>query len=585
MQLSALLLVTTLAAAADVPGVVDSYLERHFEMHPSRATAAGRRGLDGQLENLSPERRQAWVSFNEQTRDSLEQLLMLDRLAYEDRIDAEVLLAHVRREIHDHRILRRLDRDPLAWTGIAANATVYLLLREDQPLEARLSAARERALQIPRLTRQARQALGATDPSEIVPELARLAAGQASRSAVFFTDGLAGASGDEETSAALAEAGGQAAAALSELSSFLERLADTASCPPRLGALYPSALRLGLDRDLAPDDVLTAAEQDLSDIHGEAAGYGRKVWAELMTGDVPADDGELLRALFRRVEDDHASELGEYVEAWRETTRELESFVRDNDIIGLPDPLTLLIGPSPAYFIGQSVGGVYSAGPYAPEAKTLLLLPTPPVDASPEQRERLFRAFNDHFNRMIAPHELIPGHYLQLKWAARHPHRVRALFADPVYVEGWGTFCERLLLDEGWGDPLARLAHLKKQLENAARTIVDIRVHTKGATREEVVAFLRDDAVQDPQLASNMWRRAITSSPQLLTYHLGYREVRGLYEGFRQARGEGFELRDFMDWMMELGPVNLRHYRERLTTTDGQRMPRRHGEHGGGPED
>ena len=275
MQLSALLLVTTLASAEGVPSVVDSYLERHFEMHPSRATAAGRRGLDGQLEDLSPERRQAWVSFNQQTLDSLEQLLTLDRVAYEDRIDAEVLLAHVRREIHDHRTLRRLDRDPLAWTGIAANATVYLLLREGQPLEVRLRAARERALQIPRLTRQARQALGATDPSEIVPELARLAAGQAWRSAVFFKGGLAGASEDEETSASLAEAGGQAAAALSDLSSFLERLADTASGPPRLGPLYPVALRLGLDRDLAPDDVLTAAEQDLSEIHREAASYGR----------------------------------------------------------------------------------------------------------------------------------------------------------------------------------------------------------------------------------------------------------------------------------------------------------------------
>ena len=564
MQMSAFLLSMTLVAAPEVSGVVDAYLERHFEMYPSGATAAGRRDLDGQLENLSVERREAWVSFNGQTREALERLVALERLADEDRIDAEVLLAHVRREIHDHETLRRLDRDPLAWTGIAANATVYLLLRDDQPLAVRLEAARARALQIPRLTRQAERALGAAQPSEIVPELARLAAGQATRTAVFFKDGLAEASDDADASASLREAGGRAAAALTDLASFLERLAEEASGPPRLGALYPDALRVGLDRDLSPDDVLEAAERDLSEIRSEAAGYGRTVWAALMDGEVPADDGQQLRALFRRVEDDHASTLPEYVEAWRETTRELESFVRDNDIIGLPDPLTLFIGPSPSYFIGQSVGGVYSAGPYAPEAMTLLLLPTPPAGAEPEQQERLFRAFNDHFNRMIAPHELIPGHYLQLKWAARHPHRVRALFADPVYVEGWGTFCERLLLDEGWGDSLARLAHLKKQMENVARTIVDIRVHSGGATREEVVAFLRDDAIQDPQLASNMWRRAITSSPQLLTYHLGYREVRELYDSWRSLRGESRRLRDFMDWMMELGPVNLRHYRERL---------------------
>ena len=192
MQMSPLLLLITLVAAPEVPGVVDAYLERHFEMHPSRATAAGRRDFDGQLEDLSPERRKAWVSFNEQTRDALEAVVALERLSADDRIDAEVLLAHVRREIHEHRTLRRLDRDPLAWTGIAANATVYLLLRDDQPLGVRLEAARARALEIPRLARQAKQALGATDPAEIVPDLARLAAGQATRTAVFFKDGLAG---------------------------------------------------------------------------------------------------------------------------------------------------------------------------------------------------------------------------------------------------------------------------------------------------------------------------------------------------------------------------------------------------------
>ena len=122
---------------------------------------------------------------------------------------------------------------------------------------------------------QARQALGATDPGEIVPELARLAAGQASRTAVFFSEGLARASDDEETSASLAASGSDAAAALSELASFLEQLAEEASGPPRLGDLYPQALRLGLDRDLTPDTVLDQAAHHKT-AH-EAPGTGHQV--------------------------------------------------------------------------------------------------------------------------------------------------------------------------------------------------------------------------------------------------------------------------------------------------------------------
>jgi uncharacterized protein (DUF885 family) len=230
----------------------------------------------------------------------------------------------------------------------------------------------------------------------------------------------------------------------------------------------------------------------------------------------------------------------------------------------LKDPLTLKIEISPSYFTGQSVGGVYAAGPWAPQASTILFLPVPVAGASGEDAARFFRDFNRGFNRMIVAHELIPGHYTQLKYAAQHPRRVRALFADPVYVEGWGTFCERLLLDLGFGNPRARLAHLKKQLENIARAIVDISVHTRGMTEPQVREFVTKEAFQGEQLAQNMWMRTLTTAPQITSYFLGYDQVRRLYLDVRAARGSAFVLRTFMDGMMEMGPVPVAEYRRRL---------------------
>ena len=131
------------------------------------------------------------------------------------------------------------------------------------------------------------------------------------------------------------------------------------------------------------------------------------------------------------------------------------------------------------------------------------------------------------------------------------------------------------LLDLGWGGPLDRLAHLKKQMENIARTIVDIRVHTRGMTRHEVLRFVREEALQDEQFASNMWTRSITTAPQLTYYFLGFEEVWALFEDVRRDRGEGFELRRFMDGMMEMGPVPLRHYRARMLDPDSGTSDRR----------
>lgn len=548
--------------------VVEEYLDRYFEMFPSSATAAGRYDLDHQLEDLSPDRRTAWVSFNRGVVSRVKAELDSPETSSERRLDLELVLAEAERQIFDFDTIDGPGRNPLFWTGIMGNATVFLLVRDDRPLADRLERAAGRAALIPRLVAQARSALETSALDQLAAELCGMAEWQARSTARFYRDGfpLAGADLSQDLQAKLELSGTQAAAALSEFADFLASLKAEATGSPRLGDLYSERFRLTTGIEDPVGEVLAEAEQALQSKVEETAEYGRSIWSEVFAEDpVPVDDAEVIRLLFARVSQDRAENIDEFVDDYRTLVDRSVEFVRRQDLITLPEPLTLYLDRSPSYFIGQSVGGVYPAGPYAPaDAKTLLFLPSPPDDATEEQRDAFFRDFNHHFNLMITPHELIPGHYLQLKFAAQHPHKVRALFGDGVYIEGWGTFCERLMLDLGWGGPLDRMAHLKKQLENIARAIVDIRVHTREMSRDEVLMFVQQEAFQDEQFAGNMWRRAITSSPQLTTYYLGYREVWGLYDDVRKSRGSEFELKQFMDGMMELGPVAVEHYRNRM---------------------
>jgi uncharacterized protein (DUF885 family) len=489
----------------------DEYLDRYFATFPSRATTAGRHEHDGQLERFDASDRAAWIAFNEQ---------MKARHA-SDRLDDLLLQRHIDRETYRFKVLRVPERNPLFWTEIVGNSLVFLLLRE-QPI----AMANARAGQIPALVANAEAAL--TDPTQIAPELCAIAAAQARASAKFFRSGFAMV-GDQVIAV-------RAANATDQFASFLEDLQKRASGTPRLGTAYAENLRLATGvTDV--DALLAQAERDLA---------AKKVEAEALAAPLS------LREAFDRLEADHAKSEDEWVLYGTRLVDEAEDFTKAHDVVTLPEPRTLLVGRSPAYFVGQSVGGVYPAGPYEPEAKTLYFLPMP---SSPATAEAFYRDFNDHFQRMITPHEILPGHYVQLKYAARNEHKIRAMFPDDVYVEGWGTFCERLMLDLGWGGPLDRLAHLKKQMENIARTIVDIRVHTKGMTKEEVMRFVREDALQGEQLARNMWTRTITTSPQITYYYLGYNAVRGIYENVRAARGASFRLREFNDQLMRIGPV------------------------------
>jgi uncharacterized protein (DUF885 family) len=551
--------------AAGVPELADGYLERYFAAFPTRATQAGRHDLDRELEDLTPERRAGWLAFNKETRSAVETALRARDLAEDDRIDGTVLLGQVEREIHELSVLKRPERDPLYWTGIVSEASVFLLLRDDAPLAARLEAAEARARALPRLAKEARLALESELPSRQARELFAIAARQAKAAATFYRDGLAGAASEAQTADRLKAAGAEAAQALDAFAGFLEERGALATGEPRLSFDYARTFRLGTGVATPVDDLLRELEADLQRLRRETAEYGRTVFAELVPGEpVPKDEKALVRRLFARVEQDRDENLDDYFAGWRRNLDELLAFVREKDVVTLPEPLTLTIDRSPAFFVGQSVGGVYPAGPYAPGAQTLLLLPMPPGDATPAQRATFFSAFNRHFNRMIAPHELIPGHYLHLKLAARHPRKLRAIFADGVFTEGWGTYCERLLLDLGWGGPLPRLAHLKKQLENAARAIVDVRVHAKGMSRDDVLKLVRNEALQDEQFAANMWVRAITTSPQLTTYYLGSAQIRALHEEYKAARGNAYRLREFTDAMMEAGPIPLALVRERL---------------------
>ncbi|MGB5550688.1 MAG: DUF885 domain-containing protein [Thermoanaerobaculia bacterium] len=563
-----LMLLVMMATGAQA-GVVEGYLEAYFEMFPTRATAAGLHDLDHSLEDLSPTKISEWVGFNRSVAEDLKASLGNPELEFEDRLDAELLLREAELQLLDLDRLRRPQKDPMFWTGVVSQATVFLLVREDRPRHDRLAAVASRVEQIPRFAAQAQSGLAPTATDEIAPELCRLASRQAQASAQFYAEGLAAATTEDDDAdlrQRLGRAGEKAATALTQLAAFLDELGKKATGSPRLGEDYRARFEIvnGMTTPLA--EVLDGANEDLAAKLREAAEYGRSVWEEVMGDeDLPASDKQVVAALFQRVSDDRASTTDEFIADYRQLVDESVAFVRQKQIITLPEPLTLFVGRSPDFFIGQSVGGVYPAGPFAADdAKTLLFLPTPPADATQEELEGFFRDFNHHFNVMITPHELIPGHYLQLKWAARHPRKVRALFGDGVYIEGWGTFSERLMLDVGWGGALDRLAHLKKQLENIARTIVDIRVHTQGMSREEVLRLVREEALQDEQFAENMWWRALTSAPQLTSYHLGYRQVHDLYEEVRTLRGEEFRLQEFMDGMMTLGPVPVRYYRDRF---------------------
>src|SRR5947209_1397626 len=112
-----MLIALVILAAPAVPAIVDAYVARTFETYPSFSTQAGKHDRDGEMENLSPARLEAWLAFNRATLRDVEAALKQPNLSRDDAFDAEALQGRLQREILTLAVLQRPRRDPTWWTG------------------------------------------------------------------------------------------------------------------------------------------------------------------------------------------------------------------------------------------------------------------------------------------------------------------------------------------------------------------------------------------------------------------------------------------------------------------------------------
>src|SRR5213595_4074551 len=147
-------------------------------MFPTRATQAGYHAFDSKLEDFSAQKLERWIELNKTERARVTKLLSSPDLPFDDRLDAEALLAQVERELHEQTVLRRPQRDPLYWSEVIANAAVFLLVRDDLPLTERQQRVRARAGLLPAFARQCSATFARAKGDVVAPELCKIAVGQ-----------------------------------------------------------------------------------------------------------------------------------------------------------------------------------------------------------------------------------------------------------------------------------------------------------------------------------------------------------------------------------------------------------------------
>jgi uncharacterized protein (DUF885 family) len=124
-------------------------------------------------------------------------------------------------------------------------------------------------------------------------------------------------------------------------------------------------------------------------------------------------------------------------------------------------------------------------------------------------------------------HEAVPGHHFQISLQQELDlPRFRQYVFYSSFGEGWAVYAETLGSEMGlFKDPYQEYGRLIGDLRGANSLVVDTGLHARGWSREQALAFFRDNAIGSEELAENRIDRYMAWPGQTLSYLIGMNKI------------------------------------------------------------
>jgi uncharacterized protein (DUF885 family) len=558
-------LAADVSADAPLTRFFQGHLDRWFAQRPLDATRLGDHRFDRQLDDLSPEARAGWVALTRTTLDALPRQVAYATLSRAEQIDFEILRHELAKSLWLADNTRPFEEDPRVYNEYISDSVFLLLAQSSLPKETNIANALARMRQIPQITAAAQRNLR-NPPAAILQTAIR----QNQGAIVFYEKDLFELAGDTPQLNSLKTAAAGVVENLKGYQHFLEHdLRPRAQGEWRLGReKFYRKLELELDAGLTADQVLAEAEVEFQRVERDMYAIARQLWSRCYPKHpLPPDDPDGRRTTLQRVlahiAQDHSRPETVVAEV-RGAVEGIKRFIREADILRLPDPDLCQIIEMPEYQRGNSTAYMNSPPPLDPKASGYYAVSPPPRDWEDDRVRSYFEEYNTQMLRILTIHEAYPGHYVQLEYANRNPSLIRRVLQSGVYIEGWAVYTEQTMLDQGYGEsslPL-RLTQLKFYLRAVANAILDHKMHCTTMTDEEALRFLTERAYQSEGEARLKIIRAKQSSVQLSTYFVGRMALYRLRQQVQRDCGEGFELGRYHEAVLEPGAVPVKYLPE-----------------------
>ncbi len=541
------------AADTRLTALVAARFDALMEAHPAWATALGVHAHDGRLADLSRTAKEADMAAERRFIDALEAIDPAS-LSEPVRFERELALHGARLRLFDAEIVRGWERCTSA-TDEIGTALFLLAARDFAPLEERLVPLTERIEGIPEALLQVRDRLGGR-PVRLWLELEEVSAAELPLLVHEIVSG-AGAvwSGDSPQLQRLHSAAGAARAALFDYTAWIETQLDRAGDHIALGeAELDELISLRAFDGLSVDDILAIGEEQLTAMHRLRVDAGRLI-------DPALSEVQIVE----RVKADGPADFDTALEAYRDAMERARRFIAEHDLATLPADDRIEVMATPVHMRSTIPLAAYFEPAAFDRPIRGVYIVTPSVDGGPGAM--LEHNWSSIVNTSV--HEAYPGHHLQLSAALSSPTPARLLVEAPEFVEGWGMYCEQMMLEQGFEDtPQRRVIVATDAIWRAVRIILDIRLHRGEIGVDEATDFLVEHTGFERPVARAEVQRYTQTPGYSLSYLLGKVLLLRLRADEEARLGGTFSLQRFHDALLYSGSLPIT-FQRRLLAGEG----------------
>src|SRR6266542_646393 len=548
---------------AEYESVAEEYIKTYLAAHPLPGTALGLHEYDGKITDYSRLALDAELNRLQRFDDRLSKFDP-SKLSSRQSIDLRILQTAVKRDLFEMQEMSIFERNPMVYAR-AADVNVYIK-RNFAPLEDRVRSLVAIESQIPNILIAARTNLNEKLPKPFVELAIQIAKGSADflkKDLVAAVTGLK----DEQLRSAFQEANRKAANALNDYAAWLEReklpkaSLDFALGEEKFGRFLAQTELV----DLPPQKILEIGMAQLKAEQDAFAEAAKKI-----------DPNKSPIEVFKQIQSEHPTPDKLIPDVAKDLDK-IRKYVLSHHLVSIPSDVRAKVKETPQYLRATSFASMDTPGPFEKRATEAYYYVTPTENNWPEkQKQEWLTAFNYYTSDVTSTHEAYPGHYIQfLHLNASTASKVEKIFGSYAFVEGWAHYCEKMMLDEGFGSPTSsspneedikraakyRMAQADEALLRLCRLCVSIKMHTQKMSLDEATKFFQDNCDYEEKPALQGAMRG-TFDPGYLNYTLGKLQTLKLRDDYKAQEGDAFSLQKFHNELLSHGMPPIRLLRE-----------------------